>query len=46
MRNARVEHILALIDAALIDVGSGAPSPTHPTHPGRDVLTAGGFSIR
>jgi hypothetical protein len=46
MRNARVDHILAIIDAALGDVGSGDPTPSRPTYPVRDVLATGGFGIR
>jgi hypothetical protein len=46
MRNARVDRILAIIDAALDDVGSGDPTPSRPTYPARDVLASGGFSFR
>jgi hypothetical protein len=46
MRNARVDRILAIIDAALDDVGTTGPSPARPTYPSRDVLSTGGFAIR
>jgi hypothetical protein len=46
MRNARVDRILAIIDAALADVGTPVPSNARPTYPARDVHSAGGFSIR
>ena len=46
MRNARVDRILAIIDAALADGGSSAPSQSRPTYPSGDALATGGFSIR
>jgi len=46
MRNARVDQILAIIDAALAGVGSSAPSSSRPTYPSREALATGGFSIR
>jgi hypothetical protein len=46
MRNARVDRILDIIDAALAEVGTTAPSQNRPTYPTRDALTSGGYGIR